>query len=98
MWCLPPQQPGQCPAAGDPFPPGVATFCSVPLPGEGARGVLAWTPQGEGMPRTPACCPLAVWQLPGLGITDSPAGLGGSLPLRCTRMQEAPSGPGGAAV
>lgn len=81
MWCLPPQQPGQCPAAGDPFPPGVTASRGVPLPGEGARGVLACTPQGEGAPHAPARRPRALWQLPGLGSSDCRAGLGGSLPL-----------------
>lgn len=57
MWCLPLQQPGQCPAAGDPFPPGAAASRSAPLPGEAAGGVLARTPQGERPPQTEPAVP-----------------------------------------
>lgn len=67
MWCLSPSAAGQCPAAGHPFSPGVATSRSALLPAEEVRGVLAWTPQGEGLLRTSVCRHRALWQLPASG-------------------------------
>lgn len=67
MWCLPSQQPGQCPAAGDPFLSSVAVSRSVPLPGVWTRGVLAWTPQGEGLLGPRCAVPSPCGSSPGSG-------------------------------
>lgn len=88
-----PSAAGAVPRGGRPVPAGRRCLSQRAPSWGGGEERPRLHPSGSGAPRTPACRPLALWQLPGLGSTGCRAGLSAD-PF----PSGAPSGPGGAAV